>query len=67
MSLKPELKKAVAEVLKSNGMPPMIDKTFLSMWETFAKTQPSALNTTGEGPALRLKYLNTFLLVKIHG
>ncbi|CAG7720930.1 unnamed protein product [Allacma fusca] len=49
MSLKPDLKKTLAEVLSKNGMPPVIDKTFNSIWDTFAKTQPSKLNTTLTG------------------
>jgi len=44
-SLKPVLKKDLADVLQKNGMPPIIDKTFNSIWETFSKTQPSVLNT----------------------
>jgi len=48
-TLKPDLKKNLAEVLQKNGMPPVIDKTFNSIWETFAKTQPSKLNTTLTG------------------
>ena len=47
MSLKPELKKSIAKVLSDEGMPPLIDKTFLDLWTTFAKTQPNPLSTTG--------------------
>jgi hypothetical protein len=49
MNLKPDLKKNLAEVLQKNGMPPVIDKTFNSIWEAFAKTQPSKLSTTLTG------------------
>lgn len=49
MSLKPDLKKTLADVLQKNGMPPVIDKTFNSIWDTFAKTQPSVLNTSLTG------------------
>jgi len=44
MSLKPETKKTILDVLKKEGMPPIIDKTFNSIWDTFAKTQPSVLS-----------------------
>jgi len=52
MSLRLETKKTVLDVLKKEGMPPIIDKTFNSIWDTFAKTQPSVLSgsasTTGQ-------------------
>jgi len=52
MSLRPETKKTILDVLKKEGMPPIIDKTFNSIWDTFAKTQPSVLSaqssTTGQ-------------------
>jgi len=44
MSLKAECRKAVLDTLKKEGMPPIIDKTFGSIWEAFAKTQPSVLS-----------------------
>jgi len=46
MSLRKECKTAVLAALKSDGMPPMIDKTYNSIWEAFAKTQPSALSSS---------------------
>jgi len=52
MSLRAECKKTILDVLKKEGMPPIIDKTYNSIWDTFAKTQPSMLSgsasTTGQ-------------------
>jgi len=45
MSLKAECKKTILAVLKTDGMPPIIDKTYNSIWDTFAKTQPSVLSS----------------------
>jgi len=47
MSLRNEAKKTLLEVLKKEGMPPIIDKTYQSIWDAFAKTQPSVLSAEG--------------------
>ncbi|XP_021962966.1 uncharacterized protein LOC110858475 [Folsomia candida] len=45
MSLRKECKQAILDALKKDGMPPIIDKTYDSIWSAFAKTQPSALSS----------------------
>ncbi|OXA43586.1 hypothetical protein Fcan01_21496 [Folsomia candida] len=47
MSLRKECKQAILDALKKDGMPPIIDKTYDSIWSAFAKTQPSALSSQG--------------------
>ncbi len=47
MSLRKDCKQAILDALKKDGMPPIIDKTYNSIWEVFAKTQPSALSSQG--------------------
>jgi len=46
MSLRKECKAAILAALKSDGMPPIIDKTYDSIWAAFAKTQPSSLSSS---------------------
>jgi len=45
--LKVELKKALAETHKKQGLPPMIDKTITSIWDQFKKSQPMKLAEKG--------------------
>jgi hypothetical protein len=47
-TFKLDIKKSLLEILKKEGMPPIIDKTYNSIWDTFAKTQPSALTTSSK-------------------
>ncbi|KAJ6645764.1 hypothetical protein Bhyg_00973 [Pseudolycoriella hygida] len=47
MSLKSDCKKTLQAVYSSEGIPQITDKTFNTMWETFAKTQPSVTSLAG--------------------
>lgn len=49
MTLQAECRKAILETLKKEGMPPIIDKTYNSIWETFMKSQPHILSGAGAG------------------
>jgi len=46
MSFRADCRKSILDVLKKEGMPPIIDKTYNSIWDAFAKTQPSVLSST---------------------
>jgi hypothetical protein len=56
--LKAELKKAIQDSLKKQGMPPAIDKTLNSIWDQFKKSQPLKLAEKGldEGWSEYLKH-----------
>jgi len=47
MSLKKELKQTIVDVYKKEGIPMITDKNFITMWETFAKSQPSVTSLAG--------------------
>ncbi len=44
MSLRNDCRRAILDVLKREGMPPIIEKTYGSIWESFVKTQPHLLS-----------------------
>jgi hypothetical protein len=39
MSLRKECKESILATLKKDGMPPIIDKTYGSIWDAFAKVE----------------------------
>lgn len=47
MSLKSDCKKTLQAVYSSEGIPQITDKNYNSMWEAFAKTQPSVTSLAG--------------------
>lgn len=47
MSLKSDCKKTLQAVYSSEGIPQITDKTYNSLWEAFAKTQPSVTSLAG--------------------
>lgn len=48
MSLKSDCKKTLQAVYSSEGIPQITDKTYNSLWEAFAKTQPSVTSLAGK-------------------
>ncbi len=55
MTLQAECRKAILDTLKKEGMPPIIDKTYNSIWEAFMKTQPHILSGAGAGKLVNYK------------